>query len=126
MLKATTVSNIATQPELIVTLFAAVDARNWDLMINCFDQNIIYERPGYKPCIGLEQLLYFYQYERVIVSGTHHLEHIVIDTNHGACWGQFIGLHKNGSQINEHFADVYSFENGKFKTRRSYFFRPAV
>lgn len=121
-----TLSNIATEQQLIKTLFTAVDSRDWNLLVQCFDQSIIYERPGYHPFMGLDELLNFYQHERIIASGKHHIEHIVIDNNWGACWGQFIGTHKNGSQINERFADVYSFANGKFKTRRSYFFRPAV
>ncbi|MDB9304093.1 MULTISPECIES: nuclear transport factor 2 family protein [Cyanophyceae] len=121
-----TLSNIAAKKELIVTLFAAVDSSDWNLLKNCFDENIIYERPGYQPFIGLDKLLNFYRYERIIASGQHYLEHITIDNNHGACWGKFIGIHKNGSPINERFADVYCFDNGKFKTRRSYFFRPAV
>jgi ketosteroid isomerase-like protein len=117
---------ITTKKELIFTLFCAVDSSDWNLLVKCFDKNIIYERPGYQPFIGLAQLLNFYKYERIIASGEHKIEHIVIEGNHGVCWGKFIGLHKNGSQINERFADVYSFENGKFKTRRSYFFRPTV
>jgi ketosteroid isomerase-like protein len=121
-----TLSNIATEQQLIKTLFTAVDSRDWNLLVQCFDHNIIYERPGYHPFMGLDELLNFYQHERIIASGEHRIEHIVIDNNWGSCWGQFIGINKNGSQINERFADVYSFANGKFKTRRSYFFRPAV
>ena len=121
-----TLLNIAAEKELIVTLFSAVDSSDWNLLKNCFDENIIYERPGYQPFIGLDRLLNFYQYERIIASGQHYLEYIAVDNNHGACWGKFIGIHKNGSPINERFAEVYSFENGKLKTRRSYFFRPAV
>ncbi|WGV25100.1 nuclear transport factor 2 family protein [Halotia branconii] len=121
-----TLSNLTDKKQLIVTFFAAVDSSDWNLLKNCFDENIIYERPGYQPFIGLDKLLRFYQYERIIASGQHYIEYIVIDNNYGACWGSFIGIHKNGSQLNERFVDVYSFKNGKFKTRRSYFFRPAV
>ncbi|MCF4970660.1 nuclear transport factor 2 family protein [Nostoc sp. CMAA1605] len=126
MSQTITLSNVADQKELIVSLFSAVDSSDWNFLKNCFDENIIYERPGYQPFVGLDKLLRFYQYERIIASGKHHIEYIAIDNNYGACWGNFIGIHKNGSKINERFADVYSFENGKFKTRRSYFFRPAV
>lgn len=119
-------SNKTATKELIVTLFRAVDSSDWSLLVKCFDKNIIYERPGYQPLIGLDKLLNFYRNERIIASGQHQIEHIVIEDNYGACWGEFIGRHKNGSQINERFADVYSFENDKFKTRRSHFFRPAV
>lgn len=118
--------DITTNKNLIISLFDAIDASNWELLVQHFDKYIIYERPGYKTLVGIDQLLYFYQYERVIASGKHYIEHIVVEEEYGSCWGQFIGLHKNGSQINERFADVYSFEKTRLKTRRSHFFRPAV
>jgi len=30
--------------------------------------------------------------------------------------GRFVGVHKNGSAIDERFADAYTFENGKIRT----------
>ncbi|MBW4624622.1 MAG: hypothetical protein KME49_03680 [Brasilonema octagenarum HA4186-MV1] len=47
--------------------------------------------------------------ERVIASGKHHIEHITIDDSYGVCWDIFIGISKDSSQIDELFADVYSF-----------------
>ncbi|WP_026795619.1 MULTISPECIES: nuclear transport factor 2 family protein [Planktothrix] len=118
--------NITDQEELIVSLFDAIDSSDFELLVKYFDQDIIYQRPGYQDLIGIDKLLHFYQYDRVISSGKHHIEKIVVAEKYGSCWGQFIGLHKNGSQLNEMFADVYSFEHSKIKTRRSYFFRPAI
>ena len=37
--------------------------------------------PGYQPFMGLDELLNFYQHERIIASGEHRIEHIVIDNN---------------------------------------------
>jgi ketosteroid isomerase-like protein len=112
---------------LIVTeCFRRVDARDWDALGDSFCEDVTYERPGYEPLIGRERVLRFYREERVIASGEHHLESIVTENGTGACWGRFVGLHKNGSPIDERFADVYVFENGRIKTRRSYFFRPAI
>lgn len=126
MYQSIELQNIITNKKLIISLFDAIDFSNWELLVQHFDKDIIYERPGYKTLVGIKQLLYFYKYERVIASGKHHIEHIVVEEEYGSCWGQFIGLHKNGSQINERFADVYSFEKSRLKTRRSHFFRPAV
>jgi len=103
--------NITANEELIVNLFEAIDSSDFKLLVKYFDKNIIYQRPGYHDLIGIDKLLHFYQYDRIIVSGKHLIE---------------LGIHKNGSQLNEGFADVYSFENNKIKTRRSYFFRPAI
>lgn len=111
---------------LILDLFDKVDSRKFDEMDQVFCNDITYERPGYEPLRGYERVKYFYEAERVIASGKHHLEHIVGNEDAGACWGRFVGVHKNSSPIDERFADVYTFRNGKILTRKSYFFRPAV
>jgi ketosteroid isomerase-like protein len=111
---------------LVEQLFHTIDARQWDALPRFFSPEVIYERPGYEPLIGLDQLLHFYRTVRVIASGTHTLEQLVLDDACGACWGRFVGLHKNGSSIDERFADVYTLTGGRIATRRSYFFRPAV
>jgi hypothetical protein len=91
-----------------------------------FCDDITYERPGYPPLIGYQRVQKFYREERTIGSGKHFLEGAVANDDRGACWGKFIGKHKNGSAIDERFADAYTFQGGRIKTRRSYFFRPAV
>lgn len=111
---------------IIVDLFRAIDASDWEAILNIFHPEIVYERPGYAPFRGRKRLLYFYQHERVLASGTHNLEHVVCAGNSAACWGRFVGKKKDGSDVNEMFADVYTFEDGKIRTRRSFFFRPAV
>ena len=111
---------------LIVDLFRAVDNSDWNGIAQIFHEEIIYERPGYRPFNGMSELLQFYQCERVIQCGTHYLDHVVVNGNYGACWGRFIGIKKDGSPIEELFADVYSFKDGKIGARRSHFFRPAV
>jgi branched-chain amino acid aminotransferase len=112
--------------DFVRKMFQIIDSRDWKNLQQLFCQDIAYERPGYEPLIGLERVEKFYREERVIASGTHFLEGTIVNPSEGACWGRFIGIHKNGSSIDERFADAYTFENGKVKTRRSYFFRPAV
>ena len=111
---------------LINGLFEAVDGSDWSAMERLFHARIVYERPGYEPFDGLERVLRFYQKERILASGKHHLEHIVCEGSAGACWGRFVGFKKDGSAVDELFADVYFFEDGQIRKRRSYFFRPAV
>jgi branched-chain amino acid aminotransferase len=117
---------VSISPDLIVNLFQKIDSRDFDRLQQVFCEEIVYERPGYEPMMGYEQVLKFYRTERVIASGTHYLESIVVNQESGACWGRFVGVHKNNSAIDERFADVYTFSNGKIQTRKSYFFRPAV
>ena len=111
---------------LVNRLFDKVDSRDWEGLRQVFCEDATYERPGYEPLVGLERVLKFYREERVIASGKHRLENIVLGENSAACSGRFTGLHKNGSAIDERFADVYRIRNGKIWNRQSYFFRPAV
>lgn len=112
--------------EFVHNLFHQIDTRNWDALSQFFCSDVVYERPGYEPLRGFDRLMKFYKEERVICGGEHLLEHIVMDEGRGACWGRFVGTHKNGSLIDERFADAYTFKDGKIHTRRSFFFRPAV
>lgn len=111
---------------IVKRLFEYVDSRDWDGLSNAFCDDVVYERPGYAPLVGLASVLHFYREVRVILSGRHELENVVVDDGCGACWGRFVGTHRNGSGLCERFADVYTFERGKIKTRKSYFFRPAI
>ena len=112
--------------QIIVNLFGAIDSSDWAALTRIVHPEIVYERPGYEPFKKIERLLQFYQKERVLASGTHRLECIVHDGDHAACWGRFVGKKRDGSDVDELFADCYTFEDGKIRTRRSFFFRPAV
>lgn len=118
--------NDPVSPEFIASLFETVDARRWEDLKQFFCEEVVYERPGYAPLVGRERLEVFYSKERVIACGKHLLENVVVNEGTGACWGRFVGRHKNGSDLDERFADCYTFKNGKILTRKSYFFRPAV
>lgn len=113
-------------PRFVEAMFAAIDGRTFDDLPRFFDDAMTYERPGYEPLVGIDEILHFYRNVRVIASGNHRLEEVVWEDGRAACWGRFVGQHKNGSAIDERFADVYTFADGKIATRRSYFFRPAV
>ena len=112
--------------ELIQRLFHAVDNSGWAAMQEIFDKDVVYERPGYEPFEGLERVLHFYKHERVLASGKHCIDQIVVDGDYCACWGQFIGFRKDNAPVDVLFADVYYVDKGKIKKRRSYFFQPSV
>jgi ketosteroid isomerase-like protein len=116
----------AVRERVVTTLYRNIDDGAWHNLHLVFSDDIVYERPGYEPLIGWERVEKFYRHERVIASGRHSLEHIVIKGCSGACWGRFIGEHKNGTPINEGFADTFTFENVRIKTRRSFFFTPVI
>ena len=112
--------------EIIVNLFGAIDSSDWAKLAQIIHPEIVYERPGYEPFQNMDRVLQFYRNERVLASGSHRLEAIVHEGDHAACWGRFVGKKKDGSSVDELFADCYTFEDGRIRTRRSFFFRPAV
>lgn len=112
--------------EVIMEMFRAVDAREWKVLSKVYHTGTVYERPGYGPFVGFERLLKFYRDERAVKNGRHFIEHVVVDGECAACWGRFEGVLKDGSKVNERFADVYTFAEGKVITRRTHFYRPAV
>jgi ketosteroid isomerase-like protein len=111
---------------LICELFQAIDSHNLKALSHIFHHDVVYERPGYEKFVGVNRLLYFYQHERILASGKHDIECIIVEGDRGFCCGRFIGVKKDNSEADEKFADVYSFKDGMIKTRRSYFSRPAV
>lgn len=107
-------------------LFRTIDSRDWSSLRGFLHPDVVYARPGYPPFEGIERVLAFYESERVIASGTHSLRSVVMSGNHGACCGRFVGTHRDGTAIDEEFADMYEFDGPLIVHRQSYFFRPAV
>lgn len=113
------------QETIIHAMFQAIDDRQWDVLDKLFDERIVYDRPGYDSFVGLEHVLDFYRSTRRI-SGSHHITQLFLDEAGAACFGRFIGVGKEGEAIDEAFADMYIFADGKVIERRTYFYRPAI
>ena len=118
---------IGTDPrEVIRTYFDAVDANDFDLVLEQFNSAVVYERPGYPPIRGKARLHQFFTEERVIALGRHDLEGIVVEGDQVVAWGAFAGTSRTGAALSERWCDVYKFREGRIDRRRTYFFRPAV
>jgi ketosteroid isomerase-like protein len=112
--------------DVIVSLFDHIDRQAWDGLASLLAADVAYERPGYEPFLGRQRVLEFYREERIICSGAHELQSIVVDGDTAACSGRFRGLLKDGRAADVRFADLYEFEQGVIKKRTSYFFSPSV
>lgn len=112
--------------ERLRELYRFIDAGDWDSLTGMLHRDVVYERPGYDPLIGRERVMRFYREERVVASGRHELYGLLHEPDRAACWGRMQGTHRNGSPVDVQFADVFSFEVGQIRARRSYFFSPAV
>jgi ketosteroid isomerase-like protein len=107
-------------------MFASIDAADWEALTERFDPAVVYERPGYPELAGRARVIHFYRHERIVVSGRHDLEGVIVDGDTAASWGRMRGTLNDGSQADVRFAEVYSFADGLIRTRRSYFFQAAV
>jgi ketosteroid isomerase-like protein len=107
-------------------MYSTIDARSWDEHTEFFTADAVYERPGYAPIIGFPALEHFYREVRIIVSGQHRIERLVVGRETAACWGRFVGASRDGKPLDERFADVYELRGGRVARRTSYFFRPAI
>ena len=52
--------NCAITNEHIEEMYHTIDEARWDDLGMYFHDQIVYERPGYSPFIGLERVLQFY------------------------------------------------------------------
>jgi ketosteroid isomerase-like protein len=106
--------------------FAAVDANDLLALLQCFDDRVVYERPGYPPLRGHDELREFYRVGRVIRDGTHDVAGIVVEGRSGAAWGAFTGVSRTGEPLQEMWCDVYQFSGTRIAHRRTHFFRAAI
>lgn len=111
--------------EFVRSMFRAIDARDWDALGSQFHHEIRYDRPGIPPLIGRDQVVRFYREIRAI-QGEHRIEAIVVDDEHGASWGRFVGSKQDGTPIDIQYADCYGFKEGLLWRRKSFFFVPQV
>ncbi|WP_341719208.1 nuclear transport factor 2 family protein [Micromonospora sp. FIMYZ51] len=111
---------------LISRMFHQIDQADWTELATCFHPEVIYERPGYEPLVGLDRLMRFYRDERAIVESHHTLDEVLRVAESGAAWGQVVGRLVTGVAFDLQFAEIYRFTDGLVAVRRSYFFTPAV
>ena len=110
----------------VETYYRLVDAQALEEMLDLFTDDAVYERPGYEPLRGKPAIEAFYRGERVIVSGEHTLANIVVEDARAAVEGSFAGVLRDGRHVEVGFSDFFSLRDGRFATRRTYFFAPSV
>lgn len=107
--------------------YRAVDAGDVQGVLDWFADDCVYHRPGYEPMRGQEALGAFYGGARVIESGSHRIDQLLVDGSSVSVRGVFTGQLKDGSQVQIGFADFIDYgPDGRARERRSYFDTPAV
>lgn len=107
-------------------LYSVIDGRRWQELGQVFDSAAVYERPGYPRLDGLERIRTFYERERIIADGVHHLSTALLVGDSGASSGVFIGTLRDGSAVEQEFAEVFRFHNRLIVYRKTFFYRPAI
>ncbi|WP_462419028.1 nuclear transport factor 2 family protein [Kytococcus sp. Marseille-QA3725] len=106
--------------------YEAVDADDVERLVGLFTPDATYERPGYEPFVGHEALRAFYTGDRVIESGEHTLDTLLVDGDQVAVHGRFEGTLKDGSAAAVRFADFYVLDDEARFSRRTTFFHAAA
>lgn len=107
--------------------YRAVDAGDVEGVLAWFAEDAVYHRPGYEPMRGRETLRAFYGSARLIESGSHRLDQLLVQGRSTAVRGVFTGLLKDGSHVAIGFSDFVDYdEAGLAVERRSYFDVPGV
>ena len=108
----------------VLAMFRAVDASDWDALDRFLHPDLVYDRPGLDPLVGKAAVSRFYREVRTL-KGRHTFDAVVVEGEHGACWGRFVGANKNGP-VDVQFADCYTFRDGLLWRRKSFFYVPVV
>lgn len=114
-----------TAEAVIRKYFSAVDQNAIPELLACFSDDVIYERPGYPVIAGHDKLRSFYETQRIIASGEHAIEGLIVQNGAAACWGRFEGVRRDGTPITARFADIYEINGaGRISHRTTHFFAP--
>ena len=107
--------------------YTLVDADDVDGVLSIFAPDGVYRRPGYDPMRGHAELREFYSGERVIASGRHTINDLLVDGDKAFVRGSFEGVLKDGSKASLEFSDFFHVGvNGLVVERQSFFSVAAV
>lgn len=105
--------------------YSVVDNQDIDALLDLFTPDAVYHRPGYEAIRGRDGLDRFYKKERVIETGRHTVEAMVVKGRSVAVRGQFVGTSRTGEPLDLCFADFFEGDQ-LIRSRWTYFYVPLV
>lgn len=120
------IDNQAAAEAWVTTLFAAIDNRRWDDLEALASDQVCYERPGYDALVGKAAFMHFYQHVRIIKSGKHTVDGVIWRDDAIVYHGSFVGESHSGEALSVAFCDVCELDGNLLRTRKTYFYTPAV
>ncbi|WP_035303624.1 nuclear transport factor 2 family protein [Actinokineospora inagensis] len=116
-----------TNTDVVLHYYELVDANDVPALLALFADDAAYHRPGYDPLVGQDMLRHFYQDERVIAAGHHHVDQLVAGDHEIAVNGTFTGTLRDSTDITLRFADFFRLNRtGLIYRRDTFFFAPLV
>lgn len=117
---------IEPREEIVREYYDRVDAEDVMGLLECFADDVTYERPGQDPIRGIDDLRAFYERDRPLEDGSHDVHHVLVDGRHVAVRGEFSGR-QGGETVRFGFADHHEFDDeGKIANRWTYTDRDTV
>lgn len=105
-------------------MYSAIDAQDWPAVLRFYKTDCVYQRPGYKPIRGKEELDAFYRHHRAIASGQHRVHRWLRNENQSVAIGEFEGRLKTAEPVYLRYADLFTFDGGLIAARETFFFAP--
>lgn len=113
-------------PSVVRAYYDAIDAEEYESVFACFDEDIVYERPGQADIEGIEALRAFYLDGRPLTDGSHEIRSLTSEGDTVAVRGRFEGA-QNGTEVAFGFADFFEFtDDGTVDRRYTYTDRDTV
>lgn len=113
-------------PDLVRSYYEAIDARDYEQLLSCFDGDVVYDRPGQDAIEGIDDLEAFYREQRPLAAGSHEVHSLVVDGATVAVRGSFAGR-QGDRRVEFGFADFFEFtDEGLVGHRYTYTDRDTV
>jgi uncharacterized protein len=112
--------------QLVCGYYKAMDLGDLSVALACFAPTAIYRRPGYEALLGLDAIHRYYQETRIISSGSHRIDSLIVDGDEVAVQGAFEGQGHAGQRLVTRFADFWRFGDDLVLERNTYFDAAAV
>jgi ketosteroid isomerase-like protein len=106
---------------LVRAYYERVDAQDVEALLACFAEDAIYLRQGTARIKGKAGLRRFYESERIIESGVHTLEEVLVGARWVAVRGTFRGWLRNGENVEIPFTDWHHLSSGVIDRRETLF-----
>ncbi len=117
---------MARTRQLVDDYYRAVDAGDIDGVVACFAPDCTYERGGYAVMRGVRHVRRFYEADRVIESGRHRIDRVLVDGHTSVATGVFEGVSRSGAELHAAFADLFLFHDDLIQARTTYFLAKGV